>query len=115
MGPPIRWGYSIVLRRWAPLHGIGIIEVVASITISGLDESLEARLRVRAEVHGHSMEEEVRDILRMTICPETVHEADGSRPRESLATAIRRIVEPIGGMELDLPGRGIVPEPPSFE
>ena len=37
---------------------------MASITIRNLDETLKARLRVRAAHHGHSMEEEARRILR---------------------------------------------------
>lgn len=39
---------------------------MASITIRNLDDELKARLRLRAAQHGHSMEEEVRGILRAT-------------------------------------------------
>jgi plasmid stability protein len=37
---------------------------MATLTIRNLDEDLKASLRVRAAVHGQSMEEEVRTILR---------------------------------------------------
>ena len=37
---------------------------MASITIRNLDESVKARLRIRAAQHGRSMEEEARHILR---------------------------------------------------
>jgi plasmid stability protein len=37
---------------------------MASITIRNIEESVKARLRVRAAHHGRSMEDEVRHILR---------------------------------------------------
>jgi len=37
---------------------------MASITVRNIDDSLKARLRVRAAHHGRSMEEEARQILR---------------------------------------------------
>lgn len=40
-------------------------EVMASITIRNLDDSVKAQLRLVAAQHGCSMEEEARKILRM--------------------------------------------------
>jgi len=40
---------------------------MASITIRNLDDELKTRLRLRAALHGCSMEEEVRGILRQTL------------------------------------------------
>ena len=37
---------------------------MATLTMRNLDEDLKASLRVRAAMHGQSMEEEVRTILR---------------------------------------------------
>jgi plasmid stability protein len=37
---------------------------MASITIRNLEDAVKQRLRVRAAEHGHSMEEEARNILR---------------------------------------------------
>jgi plasmid stability protein len=37
---------------------------MASMTIRNLDDSLKARLRIRAAQHGRSMEEEARVLLR---------------------------------------------------
>ena len=37
---------------------------MASITIRNLDDDIKQRLRLRAAMHGRSMEEEARDILR---------------------------------------------------
>lgn len=45
---------------------------MASITIRNLDESVKAKLRIVAASHGHSMEEEVRTILRHTLNDETI-------------------------------------------
>lgn len=81
---------------------------MANLTIRHLDESVKAKLRVRAAQHGRSMEEEARTILRDSVCetpPQT----------ESLADAIRRRFAPLGGMELELPPREKMPEPPSFD
>ena len=40
---------------------------MASITVRNIDDSLKARLRVRAAHHGRSMEEEARQILRLAL------------------------------------------------
>ena len=39
----------------------------ATLTIRNVDAALKERLRVRAAQHGHSMEAEVRDILKETL------------------------------------------------
>jgi plasmid stability protein len=52
------------------------ISAMASITIRNLDDELKARLRLRAAQHGHSMEEEVRGILRQILSTS----ADASLP-----------------------------------
>ena len=80
---------------------------MASITIRNLDDDLTTRLRVRAAEHGRSIEEEVRMILRETV--------DGGRtaPRD-LAKFTRECFAPLGGVELELPPRGPMREPPEF-
>jgi phosphopantothenoylcysteine decarboxylase / phosphopantothenate---cysteine ligase len=72
---------------------------MASVTIRKIAEEVKARLRLRAARHGHSLEQEVRYILAQAAC-----EAD-SAP-DNVADAIARIVDPLGGIELDLPTRG---------
>ena len=55
-----------------------------------------------------SMEEEVRDTLRT--------EPDHEQPeRENLAAAIRARLAPLGGVELDIPARTPMREPPRFD
>jgi len=76
---------------------------MATMTIRNIDDELKTRLRVRAALHGRSMEEEARDILRSSLSAETPRTA-------SLAESIRSKMRPLGGIELDLPPReGIRP------
>ena len=82
-------------------------ETVASITIRKLDDDVKTRLRVRAADNGRSMEEEARLILR---------DAVGRKPGlRNLAAAIRARIEPLGGVELELPPRLPAREAPSFD
>ena len=78
---------------------------MASITIRQLDESDKKRLRQRAARHGTSMEGEARRILRAAL-------ADQEASTPNLALAIRRRFEPLGGVELELPSRQQMREPP---
>lgn len=81
---------------------------MASLTIRRLDEKLKKRLRVRAARHGRSMEEEARQILSRDLQSEKA-------PPQNLADAIATLVDPVGGIELDLPDRFTSREPPRFE
>lgn len=74
-------------------------------TIRNIDDQLKQRLRVRAAQHGCSMEDEVRDILRSTLS------ATAPQPA-SLVAAIRSRIEPLGGLDLDLPAREAIRTPP---
>ena len=80
---------------------------MATMTIRNIDDSLKQRLRVRAAQHGRSMEDEARDILRSSL---------SSLParRAGLAQSIRARIEPLGGVELDLPRRELTRVPPGM-
>jgi plasmid stability protein len=78
-----------------------------TLTIRNLDEQIKARLRVRAAQHGWSMEEEVRVILRTALAPDTISE-------RSLYAAIRERLGEGGGVDISLPDRETMPEPPDF-
>ncbi len=81
---------------------------MASITIRNLDESLKSRLRVQAAIHGRSMEDEARDILRSALNQE-------AQPPRNLGTAIHELFKPLGGFDMpDIP-RDPIREPPSFD
>ena len=80
---------------------------MASITIRNLDDDVKTRLRVRAAERGRSMEEETRLILRQAV------DAGEAAPRD-LAAFTRECFAPLGGVELDIPPRGPMREPPDF-
>ena len=80
---------------------------MASITIRNLDDDVKTRLRVQAAGNGRSMEEEARLILRDAV-------ADKQRS-SNLVAAIRARIEPLGGVDLELPPREPAREPPSFD
>lgn len=79
---------------------------MASITIRNLDDDVKTRLRTRAAGNGRSMEDEVRRIL----CEAVGREAEP----KNLAAFIRECFAPYGGVELELPPRGPMREPPRF-
>lgn len=81
---------------------------MASITIRRLDEAVKTRLRIRAAQHGRSMEAEARELLSAALKNEP------KRPL-NLAEAIRRRFAPLGGVELKLPPREPMREPPDFK
>ena len=81
---------------------------MASITIRRLDDKVKAKLQVRAASHGRSMEEEAREILKAGLREKDV-------PQLNLAAAIRRHIEPLGGVELVIPPRQPVRPPPTFD
>jgi plasmid stability protein len=64
---------------------------MASLTIRNLEEPIKELLRIRAAHHGHSMEEEVRQILRTTLL-------EDSQLPENLAEAIKKRFAQLGGV-----------------
>ena len=81
---------------------------MASITIPDLDDVLELRLRMQADSHGRSVEDEARDILQAALQREPLR-AGG------LVASIRAKFAPLGGMELPVMPREPIREPPSFD
>ncbi len=77
---------------------------MASMTIRDLDDALKARLRVRAAEHGRSMEDEARDILRTVLSLQQRHP-------NTLVDAIRARIEPLGGVDLEIPPREPMRDP----
>ena len=80
---------------------------MASISIRNLDEALKDRLRVRAATNRRSMENEAREILRTVLSEEPPSDMD-------LATAIQRRARPFKGIDLEIPEREEIREPPDF-
>lgn len=87
---------------------------MASLTIRKLDDSVKAKLRVRAAEHGRSMEEEVRAILEGAVQVQVPAAALG-KPR-SFYQSIRRCLADAGvnGIDLEIPPRGPMRALPDF-
>ena len=69
---------------------------MARLTIRDLDDAVKEKLRVRAAPHGHSMEEEVRLILRRAV--------DGITGAQLLKTMEEKLGPP-HGVDLEIPPR----------
>ena len=81
---------------------------MASITIRNLDDDVKARLRKRAAGHSRSMEEEARLILAQAVEREAA-------PARGFGTALHELFKPFGGVELEMPRREPMGEPPRFD
>jgi plasmid stability protein len=78
-----------------------------SLTIRNVPATAKERLRVRAALHGRSMEAELRAILTAAL------DSDAD-PSANLAEAIRRRFASIGGVELEEHPPEFAGEPPDF-
>ncbi len=86
------------------------ISVMATLTVRNIDAALKERLRIRAAQHGHSMEAELRDILK-----ESLKEPEPA-PEPNLYERIRARFAPLGGADdIELPPREPALEPPRFD
>lgn len=78
---------------------------MATMTIRNVDEAIKTRLRIRAAHHGHSMEEEAREILRAAL-------SENLRPPSLLQSIRARLPE--GGVDLEILPREAAPDPIDF-
>ena len=81
---------------------------MASITVRNIDDGLKRRLRIRAAENGRSMEQEAREILKTALDEE-------SEPGGNLGTLIHERFKRFGGVELEIPPREPMREPPTFD
>ena len=81
---------------------------MAQLVVRNLEDEVKARLQQRAQRHGRSTEEEVREILRNAVRDEITHKTPlGSRLRARFAGI---------GLEEELPElRGELAQPATFE
>ncbi len=79
---------------------------MASITIRNLDDQVKSQLRIAAAMHGCSMEEEVRRILRRALLAESDKGLFGSRIHQRFAI--------LGGIDLPEAGRSAPRSAPDF-
>lgn len=89
--------------RYSLIEGIE----VAHITIRGLDDDVISKLQVRAAERRWSMAEEVRKILHDAV-------ADMPDTPQNLLDWTRECFAPFGDVELELPERGPMRDPPDF-
>lgn len=80
---------------------------MSAITIRNIDPELKRQLRIRAAACGHSMEEEARNILRAELAVQDDEPAD-------LYQRIRQHIDPLDGVDLPLPDREPMREPPAL-
>ncbi|HVI08701.1 MAG TPA: toxin-antitoxin system [Candidatus Binatia bacterium] len=80
---------------------------MAQLLVRNLENSVKARLQRRAKRHGHSMEEEVRNILRDAANRE-------EKPEYGLGTEIAALF-PKTGPDLQFEKLSIKIKPPNFE
>jgi plasmid stability protein len=83
---------------------------MASLTIHHLDDATKARLQVRAQQHGRSLQAEAREILQRAVAEDKPARVPGN-----LADRIRELVEPFGGFELPEIKREPPRDPPTFD
>lgn len=80
----------------------------SAITVRGLAPELKARLRVRAAHNARSMEAEARAILETALAASDEDAVD-------LGTFAHSLFGPLGGVDLELPPRTPMREPPPFD
>ena len=78
---------------------------MASLLIRKLDDGLHARLKARALQHGHSLEEEVRETLRLALA----RDASTQEP-VSLMRIAGQVFGHERGIDLELPDRSRDPD-----
>ena len=79
---------------------------MASVTVRNLSDETHRALRVRAAMHGHSTEAEIRPILDNTVRPDN---------RIKLGSLLAKIGLEVGGVDLEIERDKLPNEPLSFE
>ena len=79
---------------------------MASVTVRNLSDETHRALRVRAAMHGHSTEAEIRAILDNTVRPDN---------RIKLGSLLAKIGLEVGGVDLEIARDKSPNEPLSFE
>ena len=81
---------------------------MAQVIVRNLEDAVKRKLKRRAERNGHSMEEEIRDILRNAA-------KDEGRKRKGIGTEIIELFKGIGLDEPIRELRGFPIKPPKFD
>lgn len=88
---------------------------MGSITIRNLNDDVKRKLRIRAALHGCSMEQEAREILGEALNGGV--EVSSEVEEKGLGTILYELFAPVRGIELPIEPRGSMPsrEPPRFD
>jgi plasmid stability protein len=82
------------------------VKAMASVTVRNLSDETHRALRVRAAMHGHSTEAEIRAILDNTVRPDN---------RIKLGSLLAKIGLEVGGVDLEIERDKTPTEPLDFE
>ncbi len=80
---------------------------MSTLTIRNLEPAIKDKLRLSAAAHGHSMEEEVRTILRQVMSKPASEPGLGSR--------IHARFKALGSVQLPIPSRTEMPRAAQFD
>ena len=80
---------------------------MAQVIVRNLEDTVKRKLQRRAARHGHSMEQEIRDILRDAVKEE-------GRSRKGLGTEIAELFQGLG-LDEPIPELKIEFKPPKFD
>lgn len=80
-----------------------------------LEEDLYLRLCARSEKNGGSVTDEACRILKSALENDPPPTPEKPMTGKELVEGIRKLVEPFGGIELDIPPREPMPDPPRFD
>lgn len=80
---------------------------MSTLTVRNIEPVIKDKLRLMAAAHGHSMEEEVRSILRQAMTQVAKPSGLGSRIHARFAA--------LGGVDLPLPERSELPRFANFD
>jgi antitoxin FitA len=105
------WGRQEFKRRCIDINAINeYIACMASLTVRKISDELKQALRVRAAQNGRSMEEHVRVTLERDLGLQSI----SNESNKSWVNDIVTRFQEIGGVELELPDRGVPRDPPDF-
>ena len=80
-----------------------------------LEDDVYLRLRARSEKNGGSIEDEACHILKSALENDPPPPPEKPMTGKEFVEGIRALFEPLGGVELEIPPREPMPDPPRFD
>ena len=88
---------------------------MVKVAVLRLDDDLYRRLRARSKENGGSVAEEACHILKEVLNEDPPPPPEKPITGKEFVEGIRKLVEPFGGIELEIPPREPMPDPPRFD